>query len=67
VQAFQFIDDRIERLFLLAQFERFLGVIPNLWMFEFGVYLFESITFDIEVKDTPLAHARGEPDQKRSR
>jgi len=37
-----------------------LGIIPDVWIFQFGINDMESFGFDVVVKDTPevLPHAR---------
>ena len=63
MQAFMLVNDGIQRFFFPSKLQSALGVAPDIGLFELGVYLLKTVTFDIEVKDTPLALARGEPGQ----
>jgi hypothetical protein len=53
--AIERFDDRVENLFLLAEFLRALRVVPQLGVFELAVQYVETRLFRLVVKDTSAA------------
>ena len=46
-------DDLVQRGALLAEILRALRIVPDVGIFEFAAYLFETFGFRLVVKDTP--------------
>ena len=63
VQACERTDFGFEFGALAAEFLRALGIIPELWLFQFALDLGQTLLLGIEVKDTPVRPGTGRADR----